>query len=363
MHVQKNAEYDASLRNKSGTKFVRHRNVSRENIVLYDVGVFAVKLGETHNTPAATAVSITLESLKRLAMVDATFVVPDPPPISHSPAHQQTARRGPRSAPQPCHRARPEVAAPSTEPTTAAAQPRPQPNRKRPRSKRVVQSDSSESEESSKSSAHDKSDSSDSSDEGARADAMSDTCAPADDVREDERPQIPQGFQRIEWSQGDDLLHFMVWTAVDRQLPSWHRGKVLKVLRNHTRYTHDVTLDESRQRRGIALDATGYNNGCWIALALQNTTNSSQLVEAQTSEASTSVERPPASVPTGTPSRVQSRRRVRTTFECSKCHKSNDTLYCPSDAPDGVAPPLCCIECAPRGWVSLSRTDYERACT
>lgn len=362
--LQKNKEYDASLQKKSGTKFVRHRSVSRANVVLYDVGVFTVKLAETENAPAATAISITLESLKRLAMVDPSTVLPDPPPSSHCGGHQQSGRRGNRAGDHTARAApRREAvaacseagAAASSSTSTAPAQVR-QPARKRRRMRRVVESDSSESEDSSHSS------SSDSSDAQARDVQTTGSRERQIDDDDDERAQVPEGFQQIAWVEGDNIDHFMVWTAIDGQQYSWHRGKVVKALSKHTRYTHDVFLDESRQKRGIALDAKGYADGCWIAIAPHDgAASTSNDVEARRAEASASVEQTLAvTVEVSTPRRAHARRRERKPFECGKCHKSNDAfLYCPSDSPDGAPPPLCCIDCAPRGWVCVSRTDYE----
>lgn len=72
------------MNRKSGTKFVRHQNVGRDDIVLYDVRVQAVRLLETDTTPATGAIQISLESLKLLAELDSRFKLPKDPPASHS---------------------------------------------------------------------------------------------------------------------------------------------------------------------------------------------------------------------------------------------------------------------------------------
>lgn len=84
---------------------------------------------------------------------------------------------------------------------------------------------------------------------------------------DNEDPVLPAGYNPITWNAGDPIEHFMVWTAVNGQQPDWHHGHVCKVLKSHKRYTHDVFLDGTREKRGMALNASGYADGCWYPMA------------------------------------------------------------------------------------------------
>lgn len=353
---QLNKDYSAHNR-KSGTRYVRHRNVGRAQIVLYDVSVFAVKLPETANTPATTAVSISLESLKRLSAIDPTIVLPEPLPMSHCSDKQATRNRA-----SAAHPPRANQQTEAVRRSSAVVPPRrPPQQQQRKRRRRVVQSDSSSDEMHESKSSSDESSSEDSSVAGgAGVDNVGGGGAQHDD---NEQPDPPSGYEITSWKEGDKISNFMVWTSIDSQSPKWHRGQVVKALRSHRRYTHDVTLDGSTQKRGIALETKGYADGCWVAIAPKG---ARPRTPSPTEPPHSPSPRPPernsvanADVPT-VERRV--RARVRVLFECSKCRRNDYAfLYCPANPPDGVPPPLCCVQCAPRGWVSLSRTDYERS--
>lgn len=317
-----------------------------------------MKLPETATTPATTAVSISLESLRRLPAIDPTIVLPNPLPMSHCSDKQATRNRastahaGPRA-----HQQTEEVRRRS-----AVVPPRRQPQQQQRKRPRVVQSESSSGDEMNESkSSSDESSSEDSSVAGGAGGNAIVGGAEHDD--NEQPPDPPSGYEITSWKEGDDISSFMVWTSIDGQSPKWHRGQVVKVLRSHRRYTHDVTLDGSTQKRGIALESKGYADGCWVAIAPKG---ARPRTPAPTEPPHPPSPRPPerdsvadAEVPT-VERRV--RARVRVLFECSKCRRHDHAfLYCPANAPDGVPPPLCCDKCAPRGWVSLSRTDYERS--
>lgn len=262
--------------------------MTRHNIVLYDVNVFAVKLDATPDAPATTAISISIQSLRDLAALDSTVVLPDPIPASHLSSGQG----GPRSRPAPRSK-KPRGSNAHTGPhdprasghnVPASKQHPTAPSRPtaamRPKRRRLVQS-SNEDEVSSEHSSEESS--SERSCNEARPSAIVSgnvNCAPAEDSSDDpddERPNIPSGYTAVPWKEGDQIKHFMVWTAIDQQPATWHQGKVIKVLKSNRHFTHDVVLDKSQDKRGIALDAKGYSDGCWVAIAREGSDSSASL--------------------------------------------------------------------------------------
>lgn len=251
--------------------------------MLYDVGVFSVRLDETATSPATTAVSITLESLRLLAQLDSAYALPDNIPASHTEegTAQAQTRKGKLS------RRQNDAAGGASDPRRKKAAPRRAAAKSKPKRKK---DDSSQEDEPSAASVESSSEAevADSSEDGSKDDrdadavrrpsSVSSNSSLSNDGGEDE-PTLPNGFERISWKEGDPFASFMVWTAVDRAPPAWHCGHVVKVLKTHKRYTHDVTLDGTKAKRGMALDVSGYNNGCWFPIARQqgdDTNNNSE---------------------------------------------------------------------------------------
>ena len=80
------------------------------------------------------------------------------------------------------------------------------------------------------------------------------------------------GFTRVEWEGPEhNILHFLIWTSLDRRGAVWHQGRVVKKLsKSRGGYTHDAVLDgvPLSQKRGVVLSQEGYDAGCWVLLEL-----------------------------------------------------------------------------------------------
>lgn len=84
---------------------------------------------------------------------------------------------------------------------------------------------------------------------------------------DDPPPQIPDGFELVEWSEGQAIKHFLLWTSLDRGEVQWHQGKVVKALAHHRAgYTHDANFVDKPGVRGIRLTHDTYEEGCWVAM-------------------------------------------------------------------------------------------------
>ena len=111
----------------------------------------------------------------------------------------------------------------------------------------------------------------------------SDTEGDDDEVEEidDDVPFIvPEGWKIGAWEPGDEISNFLVWTQLPGEVHrTWHVGVVARALPRPTireGFTHDVCLDGTSQRRGLALSSATYEEGVWVllqnsALALTNT--------------------------------------------------------------------------------------------
>ena len=67
------------------------------------------------------------------------------------------------------------------------------------------------------------------------------------------------------------LLHFMMWTALGRGRASWHVGKVVKTYGPNFVYrgkavTHDVQLDGKTDIRPVNLSSKSFDEKCWLAI-------------------------------------------------------------------------------------------------
>ena len=193
---------------KTGNKFIRRYHVERSDVVLYQVEVNPVRIPETATTKSHTALQLTLASLERLARVCPEFALPDELPPSHARDEEtESPGAGPRKK-----------------------------KRKRRRAV-VVQSDGDEGEGSA-----------------------------GDDVP----PSAPDGWKVGAWEPGDNITNFMVWTQLQgEERRTWHAGEVTRTLARPTvreGFTHDVCLDGTTQRRGLALSADAYEAGVWVPL-------------------------------------------------------------------------------------------------
>ena len=80
-----NPVYNPATKNKTGGKFIRHKNVMRDSVVLYDVEVVLIKVAGTETVPAHSVVQVTRESLLRLEAAHPACPFPDPDPPPHTP--------------------------------------------------------------------------------------------------------------------------------------------------------------------------------------------------------------------------------------------------------------------------------------
>ena len=84
--------------------------------------------------------------------------------------------------------------------------------------------------------------------------------ADAEAEDDDPPPTAPAGFELVDWSPGDSVEHFLLYSTVDRQAPQWHVGRVVKALPRSKQYTHDACLDGAPQARGVSLTAMLYDS-------------------------------------------------------------------------------------------------------
>ena len=80
------------------------------------------------------------------------------------------------------------------------------------------------------------------------------------EAEDDPPPTAPAGFELVDWSPGDSVEHFLLYSTVDRQAPQWHVGRVVKALPRSKQYTHDACLDGAPQARGVSLTAMLYDS-------------------------------------------------------------------------------------------------------
>ena len=94
--LKENDKYDARNR-KTGTKFVRHENLTRENVVLYNASVF--ESPAPHGHPTTKVIRVSSESLRALAAKAVEQpAVPDKLPETHAPASAGLPRHSRRQA-------------------------------------------------------------------------------------------------------------------------------------------------------------------------------------------------------------------------------------------------------------------------
>ena len=86
----------------------------------------------------------------------------------------------------------------------------------------------------------------------------------------DPEPPMVLGFQHAEWEgPAQAIVHFLIWTRVDRGPAEWHQGRVTRKLTSRRGgFTHDAVLDGGplNQARGVILSEEVYDSGCWVLL-------------------------------------------------------------------------------------------------
>ena len=301
---QLNPDYDPSNK-KSGTKFMRHHNIGRNVILVYNVRVSTVTMvGNDVDPRAKTAVRISLESLRALARTRPVYSLPDKLPESHVVGEQPADK-----ASQKHKRAE------------NAAQP--------PSQRDVEPSASSEDD---------------------------DPPAP-----------IPDGWEAVPWMPGVKIVDFMLWTKLDgAKHAAWHRMIVLKELSTNRcdGYTHDAAIFNNTGKRGVRLSAEAYTTGCWVMIREKGAPSETR-TEPQKAAAAARPAPRATKKKTVQPQPERERLRRRNTrenhFVCQSCHLSDEFLWCSPTSPDGQIPTLKCQRCCPAGWVTISRTDFLRS--
>ena len=210
-----NVHHDPSNK-KSGGKFVRVPQLQRDDIVLYNVEVDGIRVPATQGEKAHTKLQLTRKSLEGLAIVRPSFVMPSPLPPSHADQagidEEDNAPGGGRAR-----------------------------GNGRRRSRALVVSEEEEDE---------------------------------DDVDDDVQAVAPDGWEVVPWEPGEIITNFMVWTQLPGEAHrTWHVGVVARTLARPTvreGFTHDVCLDGTAERRGLALSAETYGEGVWNAIRNSN---------------------------------------------------------------------------------------------
>ena len=201
---------------RKGTMYVRHHDLSREVVCLYAVETFTTK-DKAADGEVTTSLRVKASTLERLASVCPDVCMPSRLPASHVS----------------CGVGKP----PKKKPHAAADAAGGSGDGRRKR-KQVVRDSDDEPEEPS-------------------------------DGDDDPPPPIPEGYKVIGWSEGQDVTHFMLWTAVGASRASWHLGITVKKLgtkRKRDSFTHDAKLDGSDGVRGVTLSAAVHAEGCWVCL-------------------------------------------------------------------------------------------------
>ena len=86
----------------------------------------------------------------------------------------------------------------------------------------------------------------------------------------DPEPPMVLGFHHAEWEgPAQAIVHFLIWTRVDRGTAEWHQGRVTRKLTSRRGgFTHDAVLDGGplNQARGVILSEEVYDSECWVLL-------------------------------------------------------------------------------------------------
>lgn len=351
---------------KSGAKFVRHLNVSRQHVVVCNVQVWS--------DTAAKALRIHTASLHELAEARPDeHTMPSKLPDSHV----KKARA--RSKQRATNKKRVRSAGPQNSSSESEHEhdgapavdrmPRAPPAPKkapRPRRKQLLSSDDD-----------------DSSDEPSRCDLDSlSSSSDSSDEDDDPPPPIPDEFERYEWD-GQPIKDFMLWSKIGKDRhPCWHVGRVIKTLHPQETggFTHDARFESERYARGTTLSKSSADAGTLVLIrkrtpSAREAASSGQASFSGDQTNADSVE--PAGVvassdrvhvETSHPcSRASERHRgarglLQRQFCCNQCNVTGEFLYCDPSSPDGQRPVMHCVRCAPSGWVTLSYTDFTRAC-
>ena len=277
-----NALHDPN-KSKSGTKFVRQQNVSRADILVYNVQVWSAPAPEGH--PTKTVVRVKPESLDALALVS-TEQPPVPAdeselPETHGGGASRTSGETRRGGDPPARgggRARASGRARGRGRARGAG-------RGRGRAAAARDDDDDEADDADGGASGGSAQSAQNSDaQNSDADASnpaSDEDPPASD-EEDPPPPIPEGWETVDF--GQPFARFLLWTsisiAVEQQRnkkqrqrnvpPAWHDMLVVKELGANRRdgLTHDAHLfgEDPGRKRGVCLSKEWHQNGCWVGI-------------------------------------------------------------------------------------------------
>lgn len=379
---------------KSGSKFVRHQNVSREHIVLYDVAVWMDKTADN-----SRALRICLSSLEKLARLrPQEWGLPDVIPVSHK-AQSQAARQAqpngtlqgrPSSARRPAQKRKPPVAQ----------------GKRNNKTRRIVDSSEEEDSVDEESMSEDQSSQESSSPSLSRGGVSQARVGNGKQIQpchevardkndapprlatdsssdSDEVAPIPEGFEAYEWD-GGTINHFILWSCIGNQrLPSWHVGRVTKKLSSvnaqQDGFTHDARFEGERYPRGTTLAEESARAGTLVLIRRRGEAASSTQATTEKDTDPRELSGQPQSVSdevnaapevAGAEQNNRNGRPKRSSlvksFCCHQCKASGEFLYCDptcDDADQCAGPKLRCAKCAPAGWVNISYTDYVRAFT
>lgn len=201
---------------------------------------------------------------------------------------------------------------------------------------------------------------------------------------EEAPPPIPSGFEPYGWN-GQPVRDFLLWSSFGKETaPRWHVGLVTKVLdmsaQNKTGFTHDAKFDGERYPRGTTLREESVKAGTLVLLRRVSVpvVKSSMPVPTSLPVAPQMEQQVPASRTCSEPSshlldgsnvvqRVVASRHPKRAgairkFMCACCKSGGEFLYCDPQSPDAQCPTVRCVQCAPSGWVTISFTDFARAC-
>ena len=257
---------------KSGGKFIRHAQVARRDILVYNVSVFERRVHPSVEGEPSKRLYVSVDSLRRLASKSVSQ-----PPI---PAVLPVTHGGGTAANRPRRPRRPQGDADGGD------------------------ADGGDADDADADAADDADD--------ADADAADDDNADDDD--DDPPPPIPDGWEGVAWEAGDAVSHFLLWTSIDRGRVAWHRMAVVATLPAGRRggWTHDAQLHGQSGKRGVVLSESLYQEGCWVSIREKGGTSGVAQEEADLTPAPAPApaSEPPAAVRRKQPRRGESGRDV-----------------------------------------------------
>lgn len=399
-----NPYYDAN-RKKSGTKFLRHQNVTRDVVKVYHVQVTTVKLqGQTGDQKAMTVVGVKPEYLRQLAAVCPDYSVPAGPartendesgaaelgPAPPGGGGERRADRHSRGRGHGRGRGRGRASASASGRGRGSASGRGSERgrgcgRGRGQASASEESDDEEEspdEENSEEESSEKEEGGEGEGEEGEGEgegeggneegggeSSGDEVEDEDDSK-DTPPVIPAGWcAGPPWEPGERLTDLLAWTSLDDEARQWHHLRVIRRLKEGRadNFTHDVIVVGRRGTRGISLTAEGHAKGSWLAIKPIPTAPSTYRARKLTNknapphELASMIKRK-STASNSEAGRCKRSRRNAVAFHCSECSAHGfPFLYVQRNSPDGVVPTLKCSDCAPHTWVTISLTDYVRA--